>query len=99
MHTVTENLAIGAGLVVVILLVFLRNWQAALTVATVIPLSLLFAFVLMDARGVAAHLISLGAVAFGIVAFGAAVGLQLIAAVLTRRSDDPTDSAGDDAAR
>lgn len=38
-------------------------------------------------------------VAFGIVAFGAAVGLQLIAAVLTRRSDDPTDSAGDDAAR
>ena len=56
-HTVTENLAIGACLVVVILLVFLRNWQAALTVATVIPLSLLFAFVLMDARGVSANLI------------------------------------------
>lgn len=38
-------------------------------------------------------------VAFGIVAFGAAVGLQLIAAVLTRRRDGAADSAGDDAPR
>jgi cobalt-zinc-cadmium resistance protein CzcA len=47
-HTVTENLAVGACLVVAILLVFLRNLHAAFAVAMVIPLSLLFAFVLME---------------------------------------------------
>ena len=80
-HTVTENLAVGACLVVVILLVFLRNWQAALTVATVIPLSLLFAFVLMDSRGVSANLISLGAVDFGIIVDSAVV---LVEALMVR---------------
>jgi cobalt-zinc-cadmium resistance protein CzcA len=80
-HTVTENLAVGAGLVVVILIVFLRNWQAALAVATVIPLSLLFAFVLMDARGVGANLISLGGVDFGIIIDSAVV---LVEALMVR---------------
>ena len=80
-HTVTENLAIGAGLVVAILVIFLRNLYAALAVATVIPLSLLFAFVLMDSRGVAANLISLGAVDFGIIIDSAVV---LVEALMVR---------------
>src|SRR6187397_2234620 len=77
-RTVTENLAIGAALVVAILMLFLRNSYAALAVATVIPLSLLFAFVLMDARGVGANLISLGSVDFGIIIDSAVVLVEAL---------------------
>ncbi|MDR0782134.1 MAG: CusA/CzcA family heavy metal efflux RND transporter [Pseudomonadales bacterium] len=77
-HTVSENLMIGALLVVSILLLFLRNWYAALTVAAIIPLSLLFAFILMDARGVSANLISLGSVDFGIIIDSAVVLVEAL---------------------
>lgn len=80
-HTVTENLVVGALLVVAILVVFLRNWRAALIVASVIPLSLLFAFIVMDLRGVSANLISLGAVDFGIIIDSAVV---LVEALMVR---------------
>ncbi|MCB5183966.1 CusA/CzcA family heavy metal efflux RND transporter [Methylobacillus gramineus] len=80
-HTVTENLIVGALLVVTILIVFLRNWRAALIVASVIPLSLLFAFIIMDIRGVSANLISLGAVDFGIIIDSAVV---LVEALMVR---------------
>lgn len=80
-HTVIENLLVGALLVVAILIVFLRSWQAALAVATVIPLSLLFAFILMDAKGVSANLISLGGVDFGIIIDSAVV---LVEALMVR---------------
>ena len=77
-HTVLENLLVGAFLVVAILVIFLRNWQAALAVAVVIPLSLLFAFVLMDTRGVSANLISLGGVDFGIIIDSAVVLVEAL---------------------
>ena len=77
-HTVVENLLVGAFLVVAILIIFLRNWQAALAVAAVIPLSLLFAFVLMDTRGVSANLISLGGVDFGIIIDSAVVLVEAL---------------------
>lgn len=80
-HTVSENLVVGALLVVAILIVFLRNWRAALIVASVIPLSLLFAFIMMDLRGVSANLISLGAVDFGIIIDSAVV---LVEALMVR---------------
>ena len=80
-HTVSENLVVGALLVVTILVVFLRNWRAALIVASVIPLSLLFAFIVMDLRGVSANLISLGAVDFGIIIDSAVV---LVEALMVR---------------
>ncbi len=76
--TVAENLVIGALLVIVILVVFLSSWRAALIVATVIPLALLFAFVLMNARGVSANLISLGAVDFGIIIDSAVVIVEAL---------------------
>ncbi len=79
--TVIENLLVGAGLVIAILLIFLRSWKASLIVAAVIPLSLLFAFILMDARGVSANLISLGAVDFGIIVDSAVV---LVEALMVR---------------
>ena len=77
-HTVNHNLAVGAFLVVAVLLVFLRSWQAALIVALVIPLSLLFAFIVMDWRGVSANLISLGAVDFGIIVDSAVVMVEAL---------------------
>ncbi|MBI5919560.1 MAG: efflux RND transporter permease subunit [Nitrosomonadales bacterium] len=87
-HTVTENLIVGALLVVAILMLFLRNWVAALTVAVIIPLALLFAFILMDARGVSANLISLGAVDFGIIIDSAVV---LVEALMVRLALAKTD--------
>ena len=76
--TVTENLAMGAALVIAILIIFLQNWRAALIVAAVIPLSLLFAFVMMDWRGVSANLISLGAIDFGIIIDSAVVVVEAL---------------------
>ena len=80
-HTVTtvaENLIVGALLVMAVLVIFLSNWLAALIVATVIPLALLFAFILMNARGVSANLISLGAVDFGIIIDSAVVIVEAL---------------------
>jgi heavy metal efflux system protein len=77
-HTVGHNLIVGAALIVGILLLFLRNWHAALAVAVVIPLSLLFAFFLMDARGIPANLISLGSVDFGIIVDSAVVLVEAL---------------------
>ena len=87
-HTVVENLAVGAALVIGILLVFLRNWRAALIVGAVIPLALLFAFILMDARGVSANLISLGAVDFGIIIDSAVVLVEALMVKLALARDD-----------
>jgi cobalt-zinc-cadmium resistance protein CzcA len=67
LHTVTENLFIGAILVVAVLFGFLGNWRAGLIVASAIPLSMLFAFDLMVRAGVAGTLMSLGAIDFGLI--------------------------------
>lgn len=87
-HTVTENLALGAALVVGILLLFLRNWHAALAVVAVIPLSLLFAFIFMNLYGVSANLISLGAVDFGIIIDSAVVVVEALMVKLAVGKED-----------
>jgi cobalt-zinc-cadmium resistance protein CzcA len=88
-ETVEANLAIGATLVLAILVIFLGDWRSALIVGAVIPLSLLFAFILMDWRGVSANLISLGAVDFGIIVDSAVV---MVEAFLVRLAlEPPTD--------
>ncbi len=66
-RTVMENLLVGMGLVVLVLLAFLGSARGALVTAVTIPLSLLVAFCGMVATGTPANLISLGAVDFGIV--------------------------------
>jgi len=71
--TVMRNLVEGAALVVVLLTLFLYNIRAALIVALTIPLSLLFAFIFMDLRGIPANLLSLGAIDFGIIVDGAVI--------------------------
>ena len=83
--TVTENLGVGAALVIAVLLIFLRNWRAALVVASVIPLALLTAFLLMRLRGIDANLISLGSVDFGIMIDSAVV---LVEALMVRLAFD-----------
>jgi cobalt-zinc-cadmium resistance protein CzcA len=88
-HTVAENLVIGAVLVIAILMLFLRNIYAAMAVAVIIPLSLLFAFILMDSRGVSANLISLGAVDFGIIIDSAVVLVEALMVRLALANADP----------
>jgi cobalt-zinc-cadmium resistance protein CzcA len=66
-ETVRENLLLGMGLVMVILLMFLSNVRSALIVAINIPLALFFAFAVLFLRGKSANLLSIGAVDFGII--------------------------------
>lgn len=72
-HTVAKNLIEGGLIVIFVLVLLLGNFRAGLVVASVIPLSLLFAFVMMSLTGVSANLMSLGAVDFGIVVDGAVI--------------------------
>lgn len=73
-HTLTE----GIVLVIIVLIVFLGSWRGALLVAITIPLSLLFAFILMHFTNIPANLLSLGAIDFGIIVDGAIVMLETI---------------------
>ena len=66
-HTVFRNLIEGALLVIATLFLFLRNIRASLLTASVIPLSLLVAFIAMKRFGVTANLMSLGALDFGLI--------------------------------
>jgi len=66
-HTVTKNLVEGGLIVIFILLLMLGDWRAGLIVASVIPLAMLFAFSMMNAFGVTATVMSLGAIDFGLI--------------------------------
>ncbi|HPD52480.1 MAG TPA: CusA/CzcA family heavy metal efflux RND transporter, partial [Bacteroidia bacterium] len=79
--TVERNLLEGALIVLFILVIFLGNLRAGLLVASVIPLSLLFAIILMNAFGVSGNLMSLGALDFGLIVDGAVI---IVEAVLHR---------------
>jgi len=73
LRTVFHNLAEGALLVVLVLVLFMLSVKAALIVATVIPLSLLASFFYLYSRGMSANLLSMGAVDFGIIVDGAVI--------------------------
>ena len=75
-HTVEHNLLEAAVLVVVILLIFLGDWRAALVVAVTIPLSLLFGFLGMGIFGISVNLMSLGAIDFGTIVDGSVVMVE-----------------------
>lgn len=78
LHTVEKNLAEGALFVVVVLFALLGNWRAALIVALVIPLSMLFAMTGMVQAGISGNLMSLGAIDFGLIIDGAVVMVENI---------------------
>ena len=71
--TVTTNLIEGALIVIFVLIFLLGNWRGGLIVASTIPLSLLFAFILMNVFDVWVNLMSLGAIDFGIIVDGAVI--------------------------
>jgi cobalt-zinc-cadmium resistance protein CzcA len=71
--TVKRNLLEGGLIVIFVLVLLLGNWRGGLIVASTIPLSLLFAFILMNVFNVWANLMSLGAIDFGIIVDGAVI--------------------------
>src|SRR5690606_36070334 len=81
--TIAEDLILGCLFVVVVLL---GNFRSGLVVASVIPLSLLFALSMMYIFGVDANLMSLGAVDFGIIIDGAVIIVEYIAFRFTKSS-------------
>ena len=76
LHTVFHNVLLGIILVTAVVFLFMRDWRATLIVSLIIPLSLLFAFILLYSRGMFANLISIGAIDFGILIDGAVVMVE-----------------------
>ncbi len=87
LHTVQHNMLEGISLVLLVLILFLGlgNYRSALVVATVVPLSLLGAFLLLDLRGIPANLISMGAIDFGIIVDSAVVVVENLLQLLEKR--------------
>jgi cobalt-zinc-cadmium resistance protein CzcA len=86
--TVENNLLRGMLLVLVVLIFFLVSFRAAIIVAVTIPLSLLFAFIVLHAHDVAANLLSIGAIDFGIVIDGTVVMMENIYRELALREGE-----------
>lgn len=82
--TVAKNLIEGAILVIIVLILLLGNWRGALLVSTIIPLSMLFAAILMRVFNVSGNLMSLGALDFGLIVDGAVV---MVENVVRRRAE------------
>ncbi|WP_396179214.1 CusA/CzcA family heavy metal efflux RND transporter [Flavobacterium sp.] len=81
--TVEKNLMEGALIVVFVLVFFLGNMRAGLLVASVIPLAMLFAIILMNIFGVSGNLMSLGALDFGLIVDGAVIIVEAVMHQLT----------------
>lgn len=77
-HTVSQNLIEGGLIVIFILVLLLGNLRAGLIIASVIPLSMLFAISLMHLFGISGNLMSLGAIDFGIIVDGAVIIVEAI---------------------
>jgi len=84
--TVIENLLLGSLIVIFVVVLLLGNIRSGLVVASVIPLSLLFAISLMNIFGIDANLMSLGAIDFGIIIDGAVIIVEYIAFQITAQS-------------
>ena len=76
--TVEKNLLEGALIVVFVLVLFLGNLRAGLLVASVIPLAMLFAVIMMNTFGVSGNLMSLGALDFGLIVDGAVIIVEAV---------------------
>ncbi len=83
--TVKTNLLEGALIVVLVLVLFLGNLRAGLIVASVIPLSLLFAISMMNLFGVSGNLMSLGALDFGLIVDGAVIIVEAVLHILVSK--------------
>ena len=88
-RTVEHNLLAGALLVIAVLFAFLGNLRAGLIVATAIPLSMLFAGTFMLEAGIAASLLSLGAVDFGLIVDSSVIVVENCVRHVAHRQDRP----------
>lgn len=76
--TIARNLIEGGLIVVFVLILFLGNARAGLVVASVIPLSMLFAFGMMKLFGIDGNLMSLGAIDFGMIVDSAVIIVEAV---------------------
>ena len=76
--TIARNLIEGGLIVIFVLVIFLGNWRAGLVVASVIPLSMLFAFGMMKTFGIDGNLMSLGAIDFGMIVDSAIIIVEAV---------------------
>src|SRR6202161_2397888 len=89
--TVEHNMLVGMALVLLVLMAFLVSVRAAVIVALTIPLALLFSFIFLHARGVAANLLSIGAIDFGILIDGTLVMVENVFRELGAREGQSYD--------
>ncbi len=85
-HTVTKNLIEGILLVSLIVFIFLYNWRTTVIVASVIPLSFLFAITMLRIQGLPANLISMGALDFGLLLEGTLVIVEQVFVSLEKKA-------------
>ena len=86
--TIAENLILGCLIVIFVVVLLLGNMRSGLVIASVIPLSLLFALSMMYFFNVDANLMSLGAIDFGIIIDGAVIIVEFIAYQISRSSGE-----------
>jgi heavy metal efflux pump (cobalt-zinc-cadmium) len=84
--TVMHNLVEGIILVTAIVFLFMADWRTTIVVAIVIPLALLFSFLMLKLKGMSANLLSLGAIDFGIIIDGAVVMVEGIFVALDHKA-------------
>ncbi|MDX1364349.1 MAG: CusA/CzcA family heavy metal efflux RND transporter [Arenibacter latericius] len=84
--TVSKNLIEGILLVSIIVFVFLFNWRTTVIVASVIPLSFLFALVMLRIQGLPANLISMGAIDFGLLLEGTLVIVETVFVAMNKKA-------------
>jgi len=87
-HTVLHNLLEGIILVTVIVFLFMADWRTTAIVSIIVPLALLFAFILMRIKGMSANLLSIGAIDFGIIIDGAVVMVEGVFVLLSHKADE-----------
>ncbi|MUV03329.1 CusA/CzcA family heavy metal efflux RND transporter [Flavobacterium rakeshii] len=85
-HTVSKNLIEGVLLVSLIVFIFLYNWRTTVIVASVIPLSFLFAIIMLRIQGLPANLISMGALDFGLLLEGTLVIVEQVFVTLEKKA-------------
>ncbi|MCC8088651.1 MAG: CusA/CzcA family heavy metal efflux RND transporter [Rikenellaceae bacterium] len=85
-NTVMKNLIEGILLVSIVVFIFLFNWRTTLIVASVIPLSFLFAVIMLRIQGLPANLISMGALDFGLLLEGTLVIVESIFVSMEHKS-------------
>lgn len=85
-NTVTKNIIEGILLVSIIVFIFLFNWRSTVIVASVIPLSFLFAITMLRIQGLPANLISMGAIDFGLLLEGTLVIVETVFVAMEKKA-------------